>query len=337
MRRFLSAVLAAALLALVGASAMGAPREIVVYSPFPDEQIQDLARPFTAKTGIRVTNMVISSGEILARIKAERNNPQADFWLSVRALYLKEAVESTPPLIERYKPANLEGVAEAYKFPGSDYLVGVGMYPLVFFYNTTAMKNLKLEPPKNWADLLDPKWKDRIVMPHPATSGTAYSAITTILEMSKTEDEGWDFVAKLSRNISQFTRSGRAPQNLVARGEYPLGIGFFDAVYQLRDEGYPIEFVFPSPIYADPWCAAVVAGAKNPEGAKAFYDYLLTKEAQQILTKYGNYSVRVDVPAPKGGIPLSQMNVLDSDWIWASVHKNRILDKFQAVTQAEPK
>src|SRR5690606_9817882 len=94
------------------------------------------------------------------------------------------------------------------------------------------------------------------------------------------EDDGWAYVAELNPNIAQYTRSGRAPQTLVSQGEYPVGIGFYDAVWQLQQEGFPVEVVIPDPVFAEPYGGAVVAGAPNPDNARAFFDYLLTPEAQ---------------------------------------------------------
>jgi iron(III) transport system substrate-binding protein len=76
-------------------------------------------------------------------------------------------------------------------------------------------------------------------------------------------------VRQLAQNVAQFTRSGRAPQALVAQGEYPIGIGFYDAVWQLQQEGFPVEVVVPNPAFAEPYGAAVVRGGPNSEGARA--------------------------------------------------------------------
>ena len=77
-------------------------------------------------------------------------------------------------------------------------------------------------------------------------------------------------------------------------------------------------------------------GARNADRAKLFYEYLLTPEAQRTLAEYGNYSVRTDVPAPAQAKPLAQMNVLDYDWQRWADQRTAVLDKFQAVTQAQP-
>lgn len=277
-------------------------------------------------------NIVISTGETFSRLQAEAANPQADFWLSVRASILLDALNNEPPLIIEYKPATLDQIAEVYQYPDSTFVTGVGMYPLVIFYNEVALEEDGLDVPLTWEDLLDEQYRGKIVMPHPATSGTSYSAITFFLQWLG-EEEGWEYIRALAQNVDQFTRSGRAPQNLVAQGEYPIGIGFFDAVYYLGVDGFPIVSIFPSPIFADPYTAAVVAGAPNEARAKLFFDYLLTFEAQEALLAYGNYSVREDVAPPDGAVPLSELDVLEYDWeLWGEV-RDAVLDRFIEETQ----
>ena len=309
--------------------------EIVVYSPFPDEEMQALAEPFTEMTGIKVLNIVISTGECQARLKAEAANPQADFWLSVRGAILKEALQDDPSLILEYKPSTVGEISPVYQYPDSTFFTGIGMYPLVFFYNEDLIKEEGLDIPETYEDLLDPQYKGKIVMPHPATSGTAYSALTLFLQMYG-EEEGWKYMLDLAGNVDQFTRSGRAPHKMVAQGEYPVGIGFFDDVFVLNNEGYNLIPIFPTPIFADPYSGAVVRGAPNEERAKLFYDYLLTEPAQQVLVVYGNYSVREDIAPPSLAKPLAELDVVDYDWShWGDV-KSEVLDRFIELTQVQP-
>jgi iron(III) transport system substrate-binding protein len=332
MRRLLASLLA------IGALSGAAAQEVIVYSPFSDEFMQALARPFTEETGIRVLNIVISTGESQSRLRAEAARPQADFWLSVRPAILQQAFEEG--LIEAYTPAGADTVGPAYQYDEA-HITAIGTYPLVFFYNTQAVERTGVPVPTgDWDQLLDEAYRGQIVMPHPATSGTAYSAIATILQNAiqagGTEEDGWDFVGALAQNVAQFTRSGRAPQTLVSQGEYPVGIGFYDAVWQLQQEGFPVEVVVPDPVFAEPYGGAVVAGAPNPENARAFFDYLLTPTAQDVLGQFGNYPVVAGAAVPEGGVEVAPEQVIDVDFRWSAENRDRILETFQAVTQAEP-
>lgn len=323
---------------MIVAAQAHAQDDVIVYSPFNDEFMQALSEPFTEETGIDVLNVVISTGESQSRLRAEAENPQADVWLSVRPAILQESFDDG--LIAAYEPAGTDAILPAFQYE-QEHITAVGTYPLVFFYNPQAVERAGVEPPTgDWDELLDESYEDQIVMPHPATSGTAYSLIATALQRQMQagadEEAGWEYVSELDRSIAQFTRSGRAPQTLVAQGEYPVGIGFYDAVWQLQQEGFPLEVVVPDPVFAEPYGAALVADGPNPEGAQAFLDYLLTPEAQQVLTRFGNYPVIDGVEPPEGGVEVPSDQVIDVDFEWSAENRDRILDRFQDLTQAEP-
>lgn len=323
-----------------GAREASAPEggEVIVYSPFNDEFMQALAAPFTAQTGIEVLNVVISTGETVSRLRAERQRPQADFWLSARPAILQSAFDEG--LIVAYNPNGAANIRPEFRYEPA-HITAVGTYPLVFFYNTQAITRAGIDPPTGeWNQLLDPSYREQVVMPHPATSGTAYSVITTIiqnhLQNGRSEDEAWQFVEGLNRSVAQFTRSGRAPQTLVAQGEYPVGIGFYDAVWQLQQEGFPVEVIIPNPVFAEPYGAAVVADAPNLANSQRFFDYLLSPQGQAILTQFGNYPVVAGVNPPVGGVNVPTEQVIDIDFLWSASNRAAILDRFQEVTQAEP-
>jgi iron(III) transport system substrate-binding protein len=309
--------------------------EIIVYSSFPDEQMVPLTRAFTEATDIQVRNIVMSSGEAFGRLRAEAGNPQADYWLSVRGAILQEALDHDPPIVIEYKPQTLDQVSPQYQYPEHPVFTGIGMYPLVFFYNEQVIEAEGLEVPETYDDLLDPQYQGEMLMPHPATSGTAFSALSMFIELYG-DEEGWDYIERLSANMDQFTRSGRAPQNLVAQGEYALGIGFYDAVYYLRVDGFPIEPVFPEPIFGEPFSGQVVNGAPNEERAKLFHDYLLLEEPQRVFLDFGTYSVREDLPPPEGALPLTELDVHDYDWERWAEERDDILERFDQLIGAEP-
>jgi len=326
----ISALLFAPFVAMEAASAGG---KILIYSPWKDKVMKQFNALFEKETGIKAESINISTGEIAARVRVEKARPQADIWHSVRASYLVKAKEMG--LVASYTPPNAKYVLKHYTYPDADYIMGTTMYPLLFCYNSKLLKEKGETPPATYEDFFDPRWKGRIVMPHPAASGTAYAFVTTILQMYRKpgekgikSKEGWGYLRKLMKNVAQYTRSGSAPSKMVARGEFPVGITFYDRVYMLQEEGYPIVPVFPSPIYAEPSCTAIVANSPNPEGAKAFLNFMLSKEAQKLAKKTGNYSVRMDVEKPKGAVALTELKIFKDDYLWGAKYKKEIIGQF---------
>jgi iron(III) transport system substrate-binding protein len=325
-------VLALSLLTGRGITAEKGP--ILIYSPWKTEVMKEFTDLFTEMTGIKAESINISTGECYARLRVEKDNPQCDVWHSVRAAILADA-EKIGLIAPLGDLPNSEYVLEHYRYPEDDHIMGTTMYPLVFCYNTDTIAKMGVAPPENYEDLLDPVWKGEVVAPHPAASGTAYAFVTTVLQLYRQEGEtgieskkGWEYLKKLMGNVAEWTRSGSAPSKLVARGEYPVGISFFDRVYYLAKEGYPIKAVYLSPIYAEPSCTAVVANSPHPEGARAFVNFMLSKEAQELAKKTGNYSVRPDVEPPAGALALAELNIFKDDYLWGAENKKAILGQF---------
>jgi iron(III) transport system substrate-binding protein len=321
---------------ILGTSVPGmADGKIMVYSPWKDEIMQKFGAMFQKETGIKLESINISTGEIHARLKGEKARPQADVWHSVRAELLDKA--KGEGLIASYKPANAKFLLPRYAYPNEPAFTGTTMYPLVVGYNVNALKKMGVEPPKTYEGLLNPRWKDKIIMPHPAASGTGYAFLVTVIQLFREKGEtgiqskkGWDYLVKLNQNVSQYTRSGSAPAKLVATGEFPLCITFYDRVFQLAGEGYPIAFTTPSPTFAEPSCTAIIANAPNMDGAKKFMEFILSKNAQELAVTLGNYSVRPDVAPPKGAPPLKDLKVFQDDYKWGSKYKKELLNEFNA-------
>ena len=99
--------------------------------------------------------------------------------------------------------------------------------------------------PTSWEDLLDPKYEGMVIMAHPATSGTAYTVLATLIQL-KGEDAVWDYLKELDKNMSQYTKSGSAAPNAVALGEAAIALTFSHDGLQPTVEGYPIELSFPT-------------------------------------------------------------------------------------------
>src|SRR5687768_13586468 len=174
----------------------------------PQEQwCQGMKQEFEAKYGITVNYVRMSSGEALARVQAEKDNPQFDIWWGGP--------------IDSFVAAKQEGLLETYESPNFDNLidptimkdvdnqwVGVYMGTLGFATNTDWLAdNPGVEAPTSWDDLLRPEFTGQVMVAHPSSSGTSYTALATILQL-RGEEEGWAYLDQYADQISQFTKSG---------------------------------------------------------------------------------------------------------------------------------
>jgi iron(III) transport system substrate-binding protein len=179
----------------------------------------------------------------------------------------------------------------------------------VIAYNTKLVK--AEDAPKSHKDLLDPKWRGRIVKAHPGYSGTVMTGTHALSEAL-----GWDFFEKLGKQRVMQVQSSTEPPKKLAQGERPImADGNEYNVFQLKEDGVPIEIVYATegtPIAIGH--GAILKNAPNPNAAKLFYQWLYTKEAQQLIHDVGGLrSYHPEVKEKEGRTPLSQIKVLYSD------------------------
>jgi iron(III) transport system substrate-binding protein len=160
--------------------------------------------------------------------------------------------------------------------------VGIYSGPLGFGYNPELLAKKKLPVPQSWADLLKAEYKGDIQVAYPGSSGTAYTMVATLVQLMG-EDKAFDYLKRLHKNISQYTRSGTGPIKAVARGETAVSISFVHDGPGEKMNGFPVETVTPSEgTGAEIGSMSIIKGARNLEAAKKFYEWALTPAAQEM-------------------------------------------------------
>ena len=163
-----------------------------------------------------------STGIITAELLAEKDDPQADVVLGTAATSL--LLLKSEGMLEPYSPAGLEQLDR--RFVDKDeppYWVGTNAWAAALCVNTYEMEAQGLPIPTSWADLTKPEYKNLVVMPNPASSGTGFLDVSSWLQMMG-EDQGWAFMDALHQNIATYTHSGSKPCTMAAAGEYPIGV-----------------------------------------------------------------------------------------------------------------
>ena len=190
-------------------------------------------------------------------------------------------------------------------------------------------KNPGVKAPESWDDLLKPEFKGQIMVAHPSTSGTSYTALATILQLMG-EEKGWEFIQKYAGQVSQFTKSGAAPAKFVSQGESAVCIVFsHDTVNEIENNKAPLELTFPKDGTGyEIGGMAIVKGAKHPNAAKQWFDWELTAEGQSLGPKYKAYQAPTVKDVKLSHPELLQVNLIDYDFDWAGTNKKAIVDKF---------
>ena len=297
---------------------------------------------FARTTGIQVRMSVRSAGEALAQLSAERANPKTDLWFGgtgdphlLAAQQDLTAAYRSSLLPELHEWARKQAERSGFK------TVGIYSGPLGWGVNTELLAKKKLAMPKTWADLLKPEYKNEVQVANPASSGTAYTMVATLVQLMG-EDKAFAYLAQLHRNVSAYPRSGAGPIKAAARGEATIGIVFTPDVATERAGGFAVETVTPlDGTGAEIGSMSIVKGARNLDNAKRFYDWALSAKGQQ----FGPAANYFGVPSNRaaGGDPrmpdFKSLRLIDYDYAkyGSAEERKRLIARWEKDVNALPR
>ena len=327
--RVVTAVALAAALLLPGAARAGA---ITAYTALEEDDVKVYLEAFAKEVpDVKVNVLRLSTGDLAARILAEKANPRHDV---VWGVAVTQVVD--PRLLEMaepYTPKGIDEVKTIFKDPQHRWFATTGYYA-GFCVNTEILKKKNLPMPASWQDLTKPVYKGEIVMPNAASSGTGYLQVASLLQM-KGEEEGWKFLKELDKNMAQYIKSGSRPCRAAAAGEFAIGASFaFCAVKQIQ-QGYPVKLVIPSEGAGyEIEVSSLMKTSGNKADAKRFLDWLLTPTAARLYGERAELSTVPGVKPPDSvlaaGLPADPSTVLfKMDFDWSAKNKDRILTRWK--------
>jgi iron(III) transport system substrate-binding protein len=318
---------AAMLLAALPASAQ--KTTLTVYTALENDQLAPYKAAFEADNpGIEIVWVRDSTGVMTARFLAEKDNPRADVIWGLAATSLQ--LFKKQGLLEPYKPAGFEALKPLFR-DNSDPITWAGMdaWLAVVCFNTVEAQKANAPAPKAWKDLTNPAYKGKVVMPHPASSGTGYLVIAAWMQLMG-EDAAWKFMDALHDNIAVYTHSGSAPCVQAAKGERLIGIGFDMRGASEKTKGAPIDLIVPSEgVGWDMEATAIVKGTKNLEAAKKLVDWAASKKANETYGKYYALVAHPDVKATPPNYPADgEKMMIKNDLTWMAENRERILKEW---------
>ncbi len=260
---------------------------------------------FSRSTGIKVNLVAKGGGEALAQISAESANPKTDIWFGGTGDPHLQAAEKNLTLAYQSPNINLLRDWAISQARQSGYKT-VGLYsgPLGIAYNTELLAKKKLAAPACWSDLILPQYRGEVQMANPNSSGTAYMAIATLVQI-KGEDKAFEYLKALHKNIGQYPRSGAGPLKNVSHGESTIAIGWIHDVPGEVMQGFPVKSAAPCEGTGyEVGSMSIIKGARNLANAKKFYDWALTAPAQELglaakqFQLPSNYAAKVDARVP---------------------------------------
>lgn len=293
-------------------------QKLVIYTARDKNVVDEIIPKFKEKNpNVDVEVLTMGAQQIMERVRGEKANPQADFWWGGTQSSLMTAADEG--LLESFKPSFSDSIPALYK-DAKDRWYGEMLLPEVIMYNSKALK--KEDAPQDWDDLLDAKYKGKIIIRGVLASGTMrtiYSAMVFKEGGATDPKKGYDWLKKLDANTKEYAQD---PTNLylkLAREEGTLSLwNMQDIMIQKELQKQPFDFIYPksgAPILVDG--VGIVKGAKNMDAAKKFYEFLFdSKLRAELAEKLFQIPTRTDInkdtlPAWLKGVELKPMQL---DW-----------------------
>jgi iron(III) transport system substrate-binding protein len=311
-------IFVSALLFSCNRSANPSARKLLIYTPHGQDLLRESIALYKAQhPDTEVQFLDMGSRQILERVRAERNRPQADLWWGAAHTTFQTAAEEN--LLAPYRPTWAASIPSASR-DSQDRWYGTYQTPEVIVYNSDAVK--AEEAPKDWDDVLDPKWRDKILIrnPNPSDSMRAIfgAMIWRFYKDSGSPEKGYDWLRRLDANVHEYTADGTLLMQKLVRREGLISLWNLPDVWIYKEQkGFPVGYVFPAggtPVITDG--IAVVRGGPNEEEARRFYEFVTTPESLVLAAKkYYRIPVRNDLDRAQLPAWMNEpVNVMPVDW-----------------------
>jgi iron(III) transport system substrate-binding protein len=278
---------------------------VLVYSSFNAAEMNQLKETFEQRyPGVKVEHLRLAGAKLMQRILAENlaGKDMADTVLiKGETLY----VLGQKGLLAKYDPLEQEPevMDKMFKHPQNLWTtVYLGVHSIVYNTRTVPAKDI----PRRYTDLLKPRWKDKI-----GVSTTKYIVTYALMDLYGKE-RGMDFLKKLAKQNPAARAGGTLIIELVGAGEFEAGFSVnADSVESVKRKGAPVDWArLEEPSYGDIQGTGVMAKARNPNAARLFASFLVSKEGQTKISDLSNVVTRKDVQ-PKIAIDRSKLRVID--------------------------
>jgi iron(III) transport system substrate-binding protein len=302
------------------------PDYLTIYSPHPLEFIDPIIGEFENETGIEVEVVTAGTGELLARIESEKDQPIGDvLWGgSISSL------ESKKELFASYYSVN---EPEAIYKNVDGFITRFTTVPSVIMVNTNLIGDIKV---LGYEDLLNPRLKGRIAYADPSKSSSSYEQLLNQLQAMGGDnvEKGWRYVGQLIQNLDgQLLESSSMVYTGVVQGKYTIGLTFEEAAAIYVEQGAPVEIIYPiEGTIVRPDGVCLINGSDQLDYGKQFIDFVTSYEIQVLIsTELNRRSNRLDVEPTNGLKPYEDIRIIEDDQEWSSKHRDAILIRYESI------
>ena len=297
-----------------------APQSVTLYTAGPDSLAKNIAKSFTDKTSIKVDVYQATSGDVLARIEAEKAKPRAD--VAVLASWGEGLTVRQRGFVEAYSSPEAKKLRPRWSDGG---LAAQGGAALALILNSNEVK--KEQQPQSWFDLASPFWKDSLSMPDPTLSGSAAEFIAIFVQTHG--DKAWKLFEDLARNGLSVPGPNNAALNPVLTGAKKGTISGVDYItYGQIAKGEKLDIHYPKegtvvalrPVF-------VQQGAPHRDDARKLVDFMLSEDGQNLVAKTLLIPARSDTRAQRP-VP-GEFKMLAPDWDFVEKNQTQLISRFR--------
>jgi iron(III) transport system substrate-binding protein len=295
------------------------------YTSTPVGPAQKIANIFQAETGIKVELFRSGGSAVLRRFLQE---------IDARRVVADVMTISDPAgvsaLIKRdllvpFRPRNFDKIRDEVKDPKGYHIAQrVNLAAII-------MRSDKNAPaPKNWTDLIDPKYKGMLVMPDPS-----YTAIQLMVVGTLSQKYGWEFYQKLRANEIMIVQSHQQVSETLTRGERLIAAEGADQYsWTDRKAGHKVQTIWPTDgAFAIAAPTSIIKGSPHPNAAKALAEFMISDTVQKLFAGEGIYAARADMEPPAGNPPIAKIKLMPVDYDYLEKESKNLKNRFNEIFQ----
>lgn len=303
---------------------MPAVPDLVLYTAQEEEIYEPIIKEFEERTNLMVKVERGSSEEMTGRLEDEEERPDWDVVFGVGI----ETLEQSKEHWQVYKSPEAAFITESFQCEDNRW-TSFSALPLVIMYNTNVVTYREL--PVGWNSLLEPRWKGRIAFVDPRRSDVYSAALVTAVH---TWGKRGDYLEQFMENLEYGTLNSMQEVNAgILDGRYSLGVTMEESAQALLSEGADVDYIYPQEgTTALPDGTAIVKGCSNPDAARQFLDFTVSRDTQRILVSDLNRrSVRSDVPPLPGLSPIGRLPLIEMDLEELTREKKDVLARWNGI------
>jgi iron(III) transport system substrate-binding protein len=301
--------------------------KVIWYTSTPIEDAQRIVDLFQKETGIKVEMFRSGGSAILRRFQQETSAGRVAVDVITHSDPAAADTLSKKGLFVPFKPKNFEKIPDAAKDKDGNHIAQRLNLMTIYLRND---KVPRTEEPKTWTDLLDPKYKGKMVTTDPSFTALQVSVVGMMAKL-----RGWDFYEKLRQNDVMIVQGNQQVSDMLKRGERVIAAGALDSyAADDRRDGHPIRTLYPADgVFVIPSPTSVVKGAPDPNAAKLFAEFMIGDAVQNMFPAQGGYAARSDIAPPKGSPAIKDMNIIAVDYEYIEKETARIKKRFTETFQ----